>query len=79
MFLCWSSGGRSRLAAAGSVLAFSRVCVCVGAVGVWAVVFFFFLLVMILQGCNLVIFSCSINRTSHRLVRVVQKKKMCYY
>uniref|UniRef100_A0A0D9YBD2 Uncharacterized protein n=1 Tax=Oryza glumipatula TaxID=40148 RepID=A0A0D9YBD2_9ORYZ len=31
-----------------------------------------------LQGCNLVIFSCSINRTSHRLMRVVKKKLTGY-
>uniref|UniRef100_A0A0E0QSS0 Uncharacterized protein n=1 Tax=Oryza rufipogon TaxID=4529 RepID=A0A0E0QSS0_ORYRU len=73
MSFCWSkwrsvtlSGGRS-----GASLLLG---LCVGDVGEWVVVFFSFFLVTTLQGCNLVIFPCSINRTSHRLVRVVQKK-----
>jgi hypothetical protein len=71
--LCWSSGGRSRLAAAGPVLVFSWACVLAMSVCGWWYIFFFFL-VTTLHGCNLVIFSGSIHRTSHRLVRVVQKK-----
>ena len=71
--------GRSRLcsfvglAAAGPVLTFSWSCVLALPVCGWWYIFFF-LLVMTLQGYNLVIFSYSINRTSHRLVRVVKKK-----
>ncbi len=55
VFICWSSGGRSRLAAAGLVLTFScRVCWRCRCVG--GGIFFFFFLVTTLQGCNLVIF-----------------------
>ncbi|BAH93592.1 Os06g0579100, partial [Oryza sativa Japonica Group] len=48
IFCCWPSGGRSRLAAAGLVIAFSWMCV--GAVGVCVVVYFFIFLVTTLQG-----------------------------
>uniref|UniRef100_A0A0D3F2Q8 Uncharacterized protein n=1 Tax=Oryza barthii TaxID=65489 RepID=A0A0D3F2Q8_9ORYZ len=49
------SGGRSRLAASGSVLAFSWTCVLALPVCGWWYTFFLFL-VTTFQGCNLVIF-----------------------
>ena len=38
--------------------------------------FSFFFLITILYGYNLIIFSYSIDKISHRLVRVVKKKKV---
>ena len=72
MFRCQPCSGRSRFATAGPVLSFSWSCVLALPVCGWWYTFFLFL-VTTFQGCNLVIFFCSINRTSHRLVRVVKK------